>query len=241
MKKIKKLKTHQSLDKRHKFEKKIIKLIPEVKPYVRHRIYLAESLGMIPENMYQSTDIVDDAIIKIYETDITNIVSTTDLKILFFSLLKEELDQLFYNESKHKNDVSTDKILHQELNKLKERFTFNADGDFVMNEELNDISYHQKDFTPQLFIYEDAAQSVKTAFDLDYLDEDRKRTFTKLYHFLSFEASNVVDLHVFGRLSTLEIAQIKKTDESSIRAIILQIKASIYTIFTHKKGVDYWQ
>ena len=58
---------------------------------------------------------------------------------------------------------------------------------------------------------------------------------------MSFEASSVVDLHVFGKLSTSEIAQIKNTDEASIRAIILQIKASMYAIFAHKKGLDDWQ
>ena len=241
MKKIKKLKKHQLAKKSEKFGNKIIKLIPEIKPYVRHRLYLAEKMGMIPENMYRSTGIVDDAIIKIYECDISNIKSKTDLKILFFSVVKNELKHLFIDESLHNKDISTDKILHQELNKLKERFTFDADGDFVMNEELNDISYKQKDFVEQLYIYDDAVENVKTAFDLDYLDEDRREIFSKLYHFLSFEASNVVDLHVFGKLNTAEIAQIKNTDEASIRAIILQIKASIYTIFTHKKGVDHWQ
>lgn len=240
MKQFDKLKSHQKAEKRKKFDKKVLKLIPELKPYVRHRLYLAELLGMIPENMYRSTGIIDDAIIEIYSSDLSQFESNVDLRIRLFSLVKEGLDTVFYKEAINKNSISTDKILHQELNKLKERFTFNADGDFVMNEELNDISYHQKDFIPQLFIYDDSAQNVKTAFDLDYLDDERKNTFTKLYHFLSFEASSVVDLHVFGKLSTSEIAQIKNTDEASIRAIILQIKASMYTIFAHKKGVDDW-
>jgi predicted DNA-binding protein YlxM (UPF0122 family) len=47
---------------------------------------------------------------------------------------------------------------------------------------------------------------------------------------LSLEASNVVDLHVFGKLSTNEIAQIKKTDEAAIRDIILQVKDSIHLV-----------
>ena len=238
---MKKLKAHQKAERRKKFDKKLLKLIPELKPYVRHRLYLAEVLGMIPENMYRSTGIIDDAIIEIYGSDLSQFESSVDLRIRLFSLVKEGLDTIFYKETINKNTISTDKILHQELNKLKERFTFNADGDFVMNEELNDISYQQKDFVPQLFIYEDAAQNVKTAFDLDYLDDERKNTFTKLYHYLSFEASNVVDLHVFGKLNTSEIAQIKNTDEASVRAILLQIKASIYTIFAHKKGVGDWQ
>lgn len=235
MKKIAKLKAHQKADKREKFGKKIVKLIPEVKPYVRHRLYLAVSMGMVPENMYRSTGIINDAIIKIYESDISQISSSADLRIKLFFLVKEGLNKILKKEAWHNKTVSTDKILHQELNKLKERFTVDADGDFVMNEELSDISYQQKGFKPQLFIYEDTAQSVKDAFDLDFLDEERKNVFTKLYRLLSFEASNVVDLHVFGKLNSSEIALIKNTDEANIRAIILQVKDSIYKILTHKK------
>lgn len=239
MKKIAKLKAHQEAAKKEKFGKRVLKIIPELKPYVRHRLYLAESMGIVPENMYRSTGIIDDAIINLYESDISKLRATVDLKIMMFRLAKEGLDEIFKKEAWHQDAISTDKILHQELNKLRERFTFDADGDFIMNEELTDISYKQKDFTPQLFIFDDAAQSVKTAFDLDYLNEDRKRAFTKLYRFLSLEASNVVDLHVFGKLNTMEIAQIKQTDEPRIREIILQVKDTIHTIITHKKENGY--
>jgi len=235
MKKIAKLKAHQEAEKRNKFGKRLIKIIPEIKPYVRHRLYLAESMGIVPGNMYRSTGIVDDAIICLYESDISEIKTSEQLKISMFSLVKKQLDDIFKKEAWHQDAISTDKILHQELNKLKEKFTFDADGDFIMNEELTDISYKQKDFTPQLFIFDDAEHNVRTAFDLDYLNEDRKRAFTKLYRFLSLEASNVVDLHVFGKLNTTEIAQIKQTEEPRIREIILQVKDTIHTIITHKK------
>lgn len=234
MNKLAKLKTHQDADRREKFGKKILKLIPEVKPYVRHRVYLAESMGLIQENMYRSTGIIDDAIIAIYESDISKLSSYIDLRIKMFYFVKEGLGSILKNEEWHKNTISTDKILHQELNKLKERFTFNADGDFIMNEELNDISYQQKTFREQLFIFEDSAQSVKVAFDMDYLNEERKDVFTKLYRFLSLDASNIVDLHIFGKLTTSEIALITKTNEENVRAIILQVKDSIYRILTHK-------
>ena len=238
MKKIAKLKAHQEEHKLKKFGKKIVKIIPELKPYVRHRLFLAHSLGIIPENMYRATGIIDDAIIELYESDITPITSTVELKIKLFILVKKKLDQLFRKEAWHKKAISTDKILHQELNKLKEKFTFNADEDFVMNEELSDISYHQKDFTPQLFLYDDSAQNIINTFDLEYMDEKRKKVFTKLYNVLSLEASNVVDLHVFGKLSTNEIAQIKNTDEKSVRDIILQVKDTIHLVINQMENKE---
>ena len=234
MKKIAKLKAHQEADKRKKFGKKVVKIIPELKPYVRHRLLLASSLGIIPENMYRATGVIDDAIIKLYESDISMLTSTSDLKIKLFQFVKEKLDEIFTKESWHKKSISTDKILHQELNKLKEKFTFNADEDFVMNEELSDISYHQKDFTKQLFLYDDSEQTVMQSLGMDHINDKRKKVFAKLYNVLSIEASDIVDLHIFGKLNTQEIAQIVQTEEAVIRDIILQVKDRIYIIITQE-------
>jgi len=230
MKKIQQLKAHQEADKRKKFGKKILKIIPELKPYVRHRLFLANSLEIIPENMYRSTGIIDDAIIEVFESDISMLTSTVDLRLHLFKLVIDKLDKIFQKEAWHQESVSTDKLLHQELNKLRARYTVDADGDFVMNEDLNDISYQQKKFLPQLFLSDESTQSVLSAFDIDQLDERRKKVFTNLYSVLSLEASNVVDLYIFGKLNTTEIAQIKNTDEPTVREIILQVKDRIQKV-----------
>ncbi len=227
MKKLNKLKKHQKAAKPNKFNKKLLKIIPELKPYVRHRLFIACSLDIIPENMYQSTDVINNAIIKLYESDLSIFESKSDLRLELFGLVKSELENIFKKESWHQENVSTDKILHQELNKLKEKFTFNADEDFIMNEELTDISYKQKDFTKQLFLYENSESSVLSSFNFDYLNEERRAVFSKLYRLLSMEGSNIVDLHVFGKLTTKEIALIKKVDEAVIVNIINEIKDKI--------------
>ena len=227
MKKINKLKKHQTKGKQNKFNKKILKIIPELKPYVRHRLFIACSLDIIPENLYQSTGIIDDAIIKMYESDISKFESTAALRLELFRLVKAELEGIQKKEEWHRNNESTDKILHQELNKLKEKFTFDVDGDLIMNEELTDISYQQKDFATQLFLYENAEDNVRSSFDFEYLDESRKKVFSSLYRMLSLEASNVVDLHVFGKLTPKEIAKIKDVDVATVIEIIDQVKDKI--------------
>lgn len=227
MKALKDLKNYQNEYRKDRFGKSLLELIPELNPYVHHRLYIAESLGIIPHNMYNVSDIIDDAIILLFEGDLGAFESSYDLKIKLFTLVKNHLDDIFKKESWHKDVVSTDKLLHEELNKLKEKFTYNADEDLVMNEELNDISYHQGDFRKTLHLYDDAAQSVVSAFELKSLDNPQKAVFEKLYNFLSLEASNVVDLHVFGKLSSSEIAQIKGVSEPVVRNIILQVKHQI--------------
>lgn len=236
MENIKKLIAHQEKSKSKKFSKKILELIPELKPYIRHRLFLGEQLGILPENMYRSTGIMDDAIISLYQSDISDLQNKADLRLKLFEHATKILNEIFQQEKWHQEAISTDKILHQELNKLKEKFTYNADEDFIMNEELTDISYHQKDFSTELFLYDDSDQIIKQTFDLSFLDDERKRMFTKLYQFLSVEASDVVDLHVFGKLNTSEIAQINKVEEKQVRAIILEVKDTIHSLLNFNKN-----
>jgi len=218
------LKSYQDQFRRDRFGRKIVELIPSVNPYVHHRLYIAMELGVIPRNMYTDSDVVDDAIVTLFEQDLNRYIGSYDLKIELFKLVKQKLDNLFKEESWHKQTISTDKILQQELNKLKEQFSVEADDDLVMQDELSDISYHQKDLIIPLQLYDDAQHSIISAFDLKQWEKPHNGLFHKMYNFMSLEASNVVDLYVFGKLNSSEIAQIKEVEEPVIREIILQVK-----------------
>ena len=62
------MKTDVNTSKQHnEFGRKILTIIAQVHPYVKHRLYTAETRGIIPHNMYTSTGIIDDSIVKLYE------------------------------------------------------------------------------------------------------------------------------------------------------------------------------
>ncbi|PID68151.1 MAG: hypothetical protein CR968_03095 [Flavobacteriia bacterium] len=226
-------KTTQSFDHKSskpEFKQEFLDVLSDAKPYVQHRLLMAERLGMIPQNMYEPEDILDDVLIEYLKTPHRKDLSEYDLKLDLFKSTKKYLDQLFKTESLRQHDISTDKLLHTELNKLKERFTYNADEDFVMNEELNDISYQQKDFIKPIKLYSDYEQSFDSVFDWGQMEKPQLTAFRSMYNDLSFEASNVIDLHLFGKLSSTEIAGIKGVSEPLIRDIILQVKDNINQI-----------
>ena len=41
------------------FDKKVLSAVPHLHPYVKHRIYIAETTGILPKNMYSSNGIID--------------------------------------------------------------------------------------------------------------------------------------------------------------------------------------
>ena len=42
------------------FDKKVLSAVPHLHPYVKHRIYIAESTGILPKNMYSSMIPLDE-------------------------------------------------------------------------------------------------------------------------------------------------------------------------------------
>ena len=47
------------------FDKKVLSVVQHLHPYVKHRIYIAETTGIIPKNMYSSNGIIDECVIEL--------------------------------------------------------------------------------------------------------------------------------------------------------------------------------
>jgi DNA-directed RNA polymerase specialized sigma24 family protein len=132
------------------------------------------------------------------------------------------------SEEWHKNSISTRLILDQELKQLEENFTMDADNDLVMNEDLDDISYHLNDKGTPSLPYDDQEEGVKVLFGLN-LDEQKlfqehRKHIRKLYYKLPINTSNIVDLYILGKLSFSEIASVMKTEIAEVKEIMNFVK-----------------
>ncbi|WP_340198611.1 hypothetical protein [Ascidiimonas sp. W6] len=217
-------------DAHQEFGKKVLSAIPRVFPYVRHRLYIAETSGIIPKNMYQPNGIIDEAIIEIYEKFEGKITNAQELKLKLFRTVDNMLNKLFRDEEFHKDTVSTSKILRRELEMLEEKFEIDADKDLLMHEELDDISYHQKDQHQPEFLYDDAEKNIIQALEIQdsrgSLSTAKRKILHKIYDWLPFETSNIFDFYVFGRLTYDEIASIKGLTSTEIDDTLQAIRKS---------------
>ncbi|WP_340155980.1 hypothetical protein [uncultured Winogradskyella sp.] len=209
---------------RNAFEKKVLSAIPHLHPYVKHRIYIAESTGILPKNMFSSNGIIDESIILLYDNDFDVEAEPLAIKLELFKIVDNYMNLLFKNEAYHKETISTDAILKQELSKLSEDYTVDGDFDFILNTELNDISYHQHD-NETLQLYSDKETSILTAFEVEDLSTKQSpKVFDKLYNWLPFNVSNIMDLYIFGKLDFESIAKIKKIEQKRVEAIFDKVK-----------------
>ena len=206
------------------FDKKVLAAVQHLHPYVKHRIYIGESKGILPKNMYKSVDIVDGGILKLYQSGYDIDAEPLAVKLQLFKIIDADLEKLLEKESFHQNTISTSEILNEELNRLREDFTMDADLDLILNTELDDISYHQNP-DEHHYLYTDKDVDVLHSMeDKDFSLPAAQMAFQRIYTVLPMNVSNIVDLHTFGKLDIDEIAEIRDLEKARIKRIIDSVK-----------------
>ena len=137
-------------------DKKTLAIIHLLHPYVKQRIRVGENLGILPRNMYKSNELIDEVVLDVYEHGLQKSEEKEALRMIMFEKINARINRLFKSEEWHKDAISTKIILEEELKQLEENFTIDADNDYVMNEDLDDISYHQNDKVPASLPYDEA-------------------------------------------------------------------------------------
>ncbi|MBG6132154.1 hypothetical protein IWQ47_004045 [Aquimarina sp. EL_43] len=214
-------------DDQREFSKKLLSIVPHLHPYVKHRLYIAESVGILPQNMYCSNGIIDDAILKLYHDDLDVEIDTLSLELQLFKIADELIDELYIREGWHQKSISTSYFLKEELERLEENYTVEADNELIMKEELDDICYHQNSEEKQNFIYNDMDSDILKVIDSEPSPEYRKQKLLgKFYSWLPIETSKIIDLFVFGKLNFEEIAKIKEITAQEVKEIIIDVRKS---------------
>lgn len=209
------------------YRDRAVSFIPQLKPYVKKRLYTAEVKGIIPRNMYKASDIIDDALVLLFEEELDNNIPDDKLRIALFTKAAMALEQLFEREDFHRSTMSVSKILAQELEKMEQRFEMDLDDDLLMPEELDDISYHQDGDQRPMLLYSNAEEHLIKALEMDHdykaLSEDNRLVLNKIYNWLPLETSDILNLLVFGKLTYDEIALIKGIHRDEVKKIIQSV------------------
>ncbi len=233
---MKSLDDKMSVDKTNEFEKRVLSLTHLLHPYVKQRLRVAQNLGILPKNMFQSNEIIDEVILYVYEKKNHLELDAKELRILMFEQANIKLMHLFEDEKWHKNTISTKFVLEEELKQLEESFTVDGGNDFIMNEELDDISYHQDEHEKTFLPYDSAEENVLSFLDIKdnaYLKNQSNRlTIRSMYQKLPWQTSNVVDLYLLGKLNIQEIAVILDIEIVEVKRIIEFVKENF------KKGIN---
>ena len=209
------------------FYKKSLETIPSLKKFAASKLKLAEKEGLIDKGFYDANGILDEVFMEIFKI-YSNDIDERQLRQTLFLRTIQKINQKIEKENQFADDINIDTILREELNLLKEDYSVEADGDYIFDEDLDDISYKQKSFQPAEFIL-DQPMELEITGKLDLgepsLFSDRTRAlFGATFYTLPPISKNIIELYVFGNQDILEIAETLKVSEDMVRKVIYRVK-----------------
>lgn len=207
------------------YNNKLLSILHHLHPYVKHRLYIAQNVGVLPKNLYCSNGIIDDCIIELYDQEVDYTANSDQIKLKLFETIDTHFEMLFVKEAFHKDSMSTNTLLQEELKLMEESFTIDADEDYTMLDQLDDISYHQHDNDFEVFVFDDHNSKIINVLDLEAFSQfENRRVVSKFYNWLPIRVANIVDLYTFGNLTFEEIAQVKNITVSRVEKILKEVK-----------------
>ncbi|TYB72566.1 sigma-70 family RNA polymerase sigma factor [Bizionia gelidisalsuginis] len=220
------IKSKKEGDKIH-FNQHLLKIMPELKIYIKGRLDAAINKGGFPKGMYKADDFIDQLFIEIYD-HIETITDDKDFYLWLFKktnalledvIIEEEFDDFFF---KNIDDYSK-----PEWDAMEENFSTDGGGDLVMIEELNDSSYNKNDYTLNHVFIEDNLKALTNTIDKDLNEEALSRHIQLVLHNLSLPMQTVFELSTKQHLSLQDIAEIRNVTVEEVDKILSNVRKAL--------------
>jgi DNA-directed RNA polymerase specialized sigma subunit len=224
---VKQLYRHKEENDFEQFYNKISAMVPDLKKFTARSLKAAESQKAIDRGFYKAEGILDEIYLEVFK-DFVVIKDEVKLKTILFAKAVQKIEEKKIIEQETPDYLPTEKMLQQELNALDEKFTTQADGDLILNTELDDISYKQHTERPaNVLLDETLEQQLIKKLDMNdtLLPSLEHRTiFGALYTNIPPRSKTVLELYAFGNRSLHDISEILEVPEEVIDRIMYKLK-----------------
>lgn len=225
-----KIKESQYLKQENDFQefyKKSSTVLPSLKKFAAAKLKLAEKEGLIDKGFYDANEILDEVFMGVFKT-YSDDLDEKQLKQTLFSRTIQKINHKIEKENQFAKDLNIDTILKEELNLLKENYSVEADGDYVFDEDLDDISYQQNSFNPVHFILDQPMEMELTGkldlSDLSLVSDKNRILFGASFYTLPPISKTIIELYVFGNQEIAEIAETLSVAEKTVQKVIDRVK-----------------
>ncbi len=225
-------------DNKAEFNSLLLKVIPEVKRYIIRKLNTAMQKGLIPRGKYKPEDFTDQLFIEVYD-HFDEIKSKKDFHPWLFKkadtllddiMADEEFDTLFLD--------NIDSYARVEWDSMAEKYSTDGDGDLVMMEELDDISYRKHDYILKNIFIEDNNKDLMAKLDQDLGKENIRKHTEMVLHHLPTEMRMIFELFAEHQFDIGEIAKIRNRTVQEIEELLeaaqRSIKISLYNRFINE-------
>lgn len=219
---------------REEFAFLIGQLLDPVKHYMRRRIKVFEVKGLIPEGALKLDEVFESYKTRLFEQYPTMIASNVSPEIWAYRLADEELEKALKARAWDGTDkrVSIEELTAKEIKEMEEEFSTDGDGDLVMLEELDDISYHLDDYiTEDIELGVNEEEKLLEQLEAESPDVPAEQSFHRktsaMLASMPLQESSIFDLYVHSRLSVEEIALVKNIPADEVQKTLDNVRQQL--------------
>lgn len=211
------------------FNQLFLDKLPEVKKFIERRLNQAIQRGRFPRGKYKAEDFIDQLFIDAYDR-IEKFKNENDFYLWLFIKTNELLDDVISDEaSENEFFQNIDDYSKPEWDKMVEKFSVEADGDFIMKEDLEDVSYQTTSHMLHHVLVEDQEKELIAKLDKKLSAEEMHKHIAMVLHQLPQSMQTVFELFTQQRFTLMEIAEIMKREVNDIEKLLKDARKSIYS------------
>lgn len=232
------LKQLKAEDNKAGFNQLMKKILPGVKQYINSELKRALENESIPSGKYNISDFIDELYIMAYDHIhevkedkhlLSWLIKKAD-QLLADTITEEDFDQTFYE--------SIDNINQVEWDEMEEKYSTDGDGDLVMEEELDDISYPKNDYTLKKVFVEDMQDDLIEKLDKELTGDEINDHISMVMLHLPSKLRTIFDLAVNLQLKLEEIAEIKHIPVEEVNKYFNEARSYIRNSFVSRYLLD---
>lgn len=224
-------------DNRKAFNTLLLQILPEVKQYITKKLNTALSKGLVSKNKYNPEGIKNQLFIEAYD-HFEEIDGKENLHPWLFKKAEELLDDILTEEEF--DDIffkNIDDYSKPEWEAMEEKFSTDGDGDLVMTDELDDISYNKNDYVLNHVFIEDGKEELIEKLDKQLGKETLKKHRDMVLRQLPLPMRDVFELATEYKFDMEQIANIRNENLEKVQQLLKDARKSLKASFFNRYNI----
>ncbi len=219
---------------REAFNNQILKKLPSIKKYIQDRLITAIRKGHFPKNKYKAEEFIDQLFIEVYD-HIEEVRQEKEFYLWLFKKTDELLENVIADEEFDEFFLrNIDDYSKPEWDEMEEKFSTDGDGDLLMIEELDDISYKKNDYSLDHVFIEDDEQEYINKLDNELAKAEVQKHIKMVLYELPVQMQSVFELFSNYKFNIEEIAKIKRVSPNQAEKLLQAARKSLRTSFLNR-------
>jgi len=201
-------------------------LLPGLERYVQRMLKSVNHKELINQGNYTPEDIIDEVIIRTFQTFEKNRENAEDMNIWMMKETDIVLNEIIDTNNFAQNAKSIEDLIESEYASLEEKYTLDSSGNPIMMDELDeydDSSDTLLGIEVALLVSEGEKEMIDHLSDKLFRKQMKEMIDNELVK-LSLRHQSVYDLFFFEQTDVEEIAKIKNESPERIEEIIEEVK-----------------